>query len=117
MSGYMLDDRELMDDVNPFVARDFSPPGSVRKIGDFKDFSREVETKGEVIKVEKSIFCEESLCRSQIEPLVRVEEVHPKYNIDAGITVGVSDTHNTRYLLIASGIVVTLLALYIAVRK
>mgnify|MGYP000859108288 CR=1 FL=1 len=113
----MLDDRELMNDINPFVARDFSPPGSVRKMGDFKDFSREVETKGGVIEVERSVFCEDSLCRNQVEPIVCVKEVHPKYNVDHGFTVGVSDTHNTRYLLIASGIVVTFLALYIVVRK
>ena len=38
MSEFMLSDQDTIDDVNPFVSRDFSLPGGVRQTGDFEDF-------------------------------------------------------------------------------
>ena len=35
----MLNDEDAINDVNPFVSRDFSLPGGVRQTGDFEDFT------------------------------------------------------------------------------
>ena len=39
MSEHMLCDEDAINDVNPFVSRDFSLPGGVGQTGDFADFS------------------------------------------------------------------------------
>lgn len=46
MSVYMLDDRNVINDVNPYVAYDFSLPGTTRKTFEFSDFSERIEEKG-----------------------------------------------------------------------
>jgi len=38
MSEFMLNDEDAINDVNPFVQRDFSLPGGVRQTGNFEDF-------------------------------------------------------------------------------
>ncbi len=38
MSKYMLSDQNTMDDMNPFVQRDFSLPGAIGKPDSFKKY-------------------------------------------------------------------------------
>ena len=43
MSEFMLNDEDAINDVNPFVQRDFSLPGGVRQTGNFEDFQEEAD--------------------------------------------------------------------------
>ncbi len=86
MSVYMLDDKKLMNDINPFVMCDFSLPGGVRKTGNFQDFSKEIQPVKNVWTEEKSPYCDFGLCRDEVEPLVLERGVHPRRNIDTGFT-------------------------------
>ena len=46
----MLNDEDAINDVNPFVQRDFSLPGGVRQTGNFEDF-QEVGVSHPLVKV------------------------------------------------------------------
>jgi hypothetical protein len=81
----MLNDDDAINDVNPFVSRDFSLPGGVRKTGDFADFT-EIRPGEALYKDTKSVYCGYGLCEDELAPLVIPGDVHPKRNIDCGYT-------------------------------
>lgn len=85
MSAYMLNDEDAINDVNPFVLRDFSLPGGVRQTGDFKDF-KEVPPSPGIPEAGKSVYCEYALCKDQKKPCFIDKPVHPRRNVDCGFT-------------------------------
>ena len=104
MSEFMLDDEDAIDDVNPFVTRDFSLPGGVRQTGDFASFQEVVPTINS-FDDEKSVFCTTNACKSETEPCIISKNVHPRRNIDTGFTcdrkrvkVGVSKKQRMSYI-------------------
>lgn len=88
MSSYMLNDKDAIDDVNPFVTHDFSLPGGVRQSGEFESFSATIEPTicTSVHTDERSVYCDFGLCSTQESPGVFDKTVHPKRNIDPGFT-------------------------------
>lgn len=74
MSVYMLDDRNVINDVNPYVAYDFSLPGTTRKTFEFSDFSERIEEKG--------VF----LQGKNLKGVAPNKELIPKLNIDSEFT-------------------------------
>lgn len=105
MSKHMLDDEDAIDDINPFVQRDFSLPGGVRQTGDFNDF-QEVVPDANFFETDKSVFCETNACESESEPCIILKNVHPRRNIDTGflckdkkkVKVGVSKKQRLSYI-------------------
>ena len=104
MSKFMLDDEDAINDVNPFVTRDFSLPGGVRQTGDFADF-QEVVPDVNLFNDKKSVFCSVGLCVDETEPCVINKKVRPQRNIDTGFTcdrrrvkVGVSKKQRMSYI-------------------
>lgn len=87
MSEFMLNDEDAINDVNPFVQRDFSLPGGVRQSGNFEDF-QEVPKSGGIPPVGKSIFCTVGLCAAEREPCRINRNVQPRRNIDYGLGCG-----------------------------
>jgi len=87
MSEFMLNDEDAINDVNPFVQRDFSLPGGVRQTGNFEDF-QEVPKSGGIPPVGKSIFCTVGLCAAEKEPCSINRNVQPRRNIDYGLGCG-----------------------------
>jgi hypothetical protein len=85
MSRYMLNDEDAINDVNPFVAHDFSLPGGVRQTGGFDDFQEVTPSTG-IPAARKSVFCETGLCAKEKEPCRLGRGVHPRRNIDYGFT-------------------------------
>ena len=85
MSQYMLNDEDAINDVNPFVSRDFSLPGGVRQTGDFEDFTELRSEPGIPIK-EKSVYCDYGLCAESTSQCSLSRPLHPRRNIDAGFT-------------------------------
>ena len=85
MSEFMLSDQDTIDDVNPFVSRDFSLPGGVRQTGDFEDFEEVRPVKK--VEASGSVFCEYGLCSTEKEgdSRVTVDNIHPRRNIDCGV--------------------------------
>lgn len=83
----MLNDEDAMNDVNPFVLRDFSLPGSVRQTGRFSDF-QEVPPSVGLPDKEKSVYCSYGLCADEKKPCRLGKEVQPRRNIDRGVTCG-----------------------------
>jgi hypothetical protein len=85
MSEFMLSDQDAINDVNPFVSRDFSLPGGVRQTGDFEDFQEVRPVKK--VEASGSVFCEYGLCSTEKEGDSRatVENIHPRRNIDCGV--------------------------------
>lgn len=124
MSSFMLDDDDAINDVNPFVSRDFSLPGGVRQTGDFTDFM-EIRPGEALYEDEKSVYCGYGLCEEEVAPVMMTKEVHPKRNIDYGCTpkkeivtekkpvVGVAK--KPRYLTLVL-IILILLLLFFALR-
>jgi|TARA_R110000822_G_scaffold87560_2_gene203684 hypothetical protein len=84
MSEFMLNDEDAINDVNPFVQRDFSLPGGVRQTGNFEDF-QEVPKSGGIPPVGKSIFCTVGLCAGEKKPCRINRNVQPRRNIDDGM--------------------------------
>jgi hypothetical protein len=84
----MLNDEDAINDVNPFVTRDFSLPGGVRQMNEFENFSEMVDHQMSkpVTVDERSVFCDFGLCRDQIKPTVSDVVIKPKRNIDTGFT-------------------------------
>lgn len=79
----MLSDEDAINDVNPFVSRDFSLPGSVGQMGDFADFSETRKEDG-IKPAPKSVFCDYSLCRDEGDACSLSRPLHPRRNIDTG---------------------------------
>ena len=122
MSEFMLNDEDAINDVNPFVQRDFSLPGGVRQTGNFEDF-QEVPKSGGIPPVGKSIFCTVGLCAAEKQPCRINRNVQPRRNIDYGLGCGrereperesvksVASNKNTAIQLIIASILIALILL------
>jgi hypothetical protein len=86
MSRHMLRDEDVIDDINPFVSRDFSLPGGVGQTGDFADFSVTREEPG-IKDPPKSVFCDYALCKDVGEQCSLSRSLHPRRNIDHGFAI------------------------------
>lgn len=83
MSQYMLNDEDAINDINPFVMRDFSLPGGVRQTGNFDNFSElagEQETFG--LEADKSVYCDYGLCADSTSECSLSKPIQPQYNIE-----------------------------------
>ena len=116
MSEFMLNDEDAINDVNPFVQRDFSLPGGVRQTGNFEDF-QEVPKSGGIPPVGKSIFCTVGLCAAEKQPCRINRNVQPRRNIDYGLGCGrerepvKAVASNTAIQLIIASILIALILL------
>ena len=81
----MLNDEDAINDVNPFVSRDFSLPGGVRQTGDFDDFT-EIRSENGITAPERSVYCDYGLCVESTSQCSLSRPVHPRRNIDKGFT-------------------------------
>jgi hypothetical protein len=114
----MLNDEDAIDDVNPFVTRDFSLPGGVRQTGQFADF-QEVPPSGGIPAEGKSIFCNIALCANEEKPCLIEKTVHPRRNIDYGFTrgervkVGVSNRTIPWKWILLTVLIIVLALLYV----
>lgn len=82
MSHFMLSDEDTINDVNPFVERDFSLPGGIGRAGDFANFSYTREEEG-MTDVTKSVYCDYSLCKEGVACHLN-RPLYPQRNIDTG---------------------------------
>jgi hypothetical protein len=122
MSKFMLNDDDAINDVNPFVTRDFSLPGGVRQTGDFEDFT-EVKNTIDDDAVKKSVFCSTNLCKDETKPCLIKKRAQPHRNIDYGFTcqekkqpvviVGVSNKSIPYFFIFLAIIILTLTLLYV----
>ena len=80
----MLSDQDTIDDVNPFVTHDFSLPGGVRQVGEYRDFTKITPIRGDCGK-KPSVYCATGLCETESEPGASFEAIHPRRNIDCGV--------------------------------
>lgn len=105
MSKYMLCDQDTINDINPFVSRDFSLPGGVRQQTEFADRSLVKEKPGMEIQEEKSPYCEYGLtsgwrtnemCRPQGTMCVDERPLYPERNIDYGRVIHTKQDHPRR---------------------
>jgi hypothetical protein len=85
MSRHMLNDEDAINDVNPFVSRDFSLPGGVRQTGSFEDFT-EIRSENGIPAPERSVYCDYGLCAESTSQCSLSRPVYPKRNIDIGFT-------------------------------
>ena len=123
MSKFMLKDEDAINDVNPFVSRDFSLPGGVRQTGGYDSFSKPSPVDG-IVGADESVYCNYALCETAKGPSTTFTEIHPRRNIDPGFTckpppkrvkVGVSQEPRIPYVGIA--IVVSSIALVLLYSK
>jgi hypothetical protein len=84
MSEFMLSDQDTIDDVNPFVTHEFSLPGGVRQVGEYRDFTKITPIRGDCGK-KPSVYCATGLCETESEPGASFEAIHPRRNIDCGV--------------------------------
>lgn len=82
MSHFMLSDEDTINDVNPFVQRDFSLPGAIGQKGDFANFSYTREEEG-IQDATKSVYCDYALCKEGVECSLS-KPIQPRRNIDTG---------------------------------
>ena len=80
----MLSDQDTIDDVNPFVTHEFSLPGGVRQVGEYRDFTKITPIRGDCGK-KPSVYCATGLCETESEPGASFEAIHPRRNIDCGV--------------------------------
>lgn len=85
MSKYMLSDEDTINDVNPFVLRDFSLPGGVRQTGSFEDFT-EMRTEPGIQEPTRSVYCDYGLCAESTQDCSLSRPLYPQRNIDVGYT-------------------------------
>jgi hypothetical protein len=85
MSQHMLNDEDAINDINPFVSRDFSLPGGVRQTGSFEDFT-EIRSENGIPAPERSVYCDYGLCAESTSQCSLSRPVYPKRNIDIGFT-------------------------------
>ena len=123
MSKFMLKDEDAINDVNPFVTRDFSLPGGVRQTGGYDSFSKPTPVDG-IVGADESVYCDYALCEMAKAPSTTFTEIHPRRNIDPGFTckpppkrvkVGVSQEQRVPYGGIA--IIVASIALVLLYSK
>lgn len=105
MSDYMLNDKHSMDKVNPFVVHEFSLPGGIRETdrteieeyyttdsitrkrpSDRKQKLLDKIGVHEIHKTEMSPFCGTNLCDKQRKQNVMNKVIHPRRNIDYGVS-------------------------------
>ena len=95
MSKFMLDNDDTINDINPFVVRDFSLPGGVRQTSMFADKSLVKEEVGLDIQEEESPICSVGItagdktidmCRPASSSCNDTRPLYPKRNIDYGFT-------------------------------
>ena len=105
MSNFMLDDKHSMDKLNPFVVHEFSLPGGIRETDrtEIREyFTKDAITRKrpsdkeqalldengvhEIHEIEKSVFCDTNLCEEQSKQNVMNVVIHPKRNIDYGVS-------------------------------
>jgi len=117
----MLNDEDAINDVNPFVTRDFSLPGGVRQTGDFEDFS-EMRNEPGIPEQERSVYCDYGLCKESTSECSLSRPLHPRRNIDTGFTkndrtfiqkvvVGVSN--NPKFSIIGASILLLAILLIV----
>ena len=139
----MTNEQDSIDKINPFVVREFSLPGGIRQtdrteIAEY--YSKDAFTRkrpsdteqrlldktgvGEIYKTKKSPFCDTNLCARQTEQSVMNKVVHPRYNIDYGVTcrrkpkiVSVGVSKNVSDSTKIAVVVLILLALVFALRR
>jgi hypothetical protein len=119
MSEFMLNDEDAINDVNPFVQRDFSLPGGVRQTGNFEDF-QEVPKSGGIPPTGKSVFCTVGLCKPEKQPCRIDRNVQPRRNIDYGlgcgrepVVVGVERKNTTTQLIVISILIALILLILV----
>ena len=81
----MLNDEDAINDVNPFVSRDFSLPGGVRQIEDFDNFT-EIRSESSIPEEVRSVYCDYGLCAESTSACSLSRPLHPRRNIDVGYT-------------------------------
>ena len=91
----MLCDQDTINDVNPFVSRDFSLPGSVRQLGNFADRSLVKEKTGMDMQDTQSPYCDygltsgwrtKDMCQPPKANCIDTRPLYPQRNIDYGFT-------------------------------
>ena len=85
MSACMLNDDDTINDINPFVSRDFSLPGGVRQTGNYDDFT-ELRSEPGIPNKDKSVYCDFGLCSESTSACSLSRPLHPRRNIDTGFT-------------------------------
>lgn len=115
----MLNDEDAIDDVNPFVLRDFSLPGGVRQTGDFEDFG-DMQTEPGIPELTRSVYCDYGLCAESTSSCSLSRPLHPRRNIDKGFTnnnrtfidkVVIGVVNNPKFSLIGALILAIFIAL------
>lgn len=118
MSTFMLNDEDAINDVNPFVSRDFSLPGGVRQTSNFEDFDEILPSVG-LPEKEKSVYCDYGLCADEDKPCLVNKLIQPHRNIDYGFTkdkkvkVGVSNKRFPWSIVLFVLIFIALVLLYV----
>lgn len=147
MSDFMLDDKHSIDKLNPFVVHEFSLPGGIRETDrtEIREyFNKDAITRKrpsdkeqalldkigvhEIHKTKKSPYCDTNLCEKQRKQNVMNTVIHPRRNIDYGVSckkrpnvvsVGVSDI---KKVVVSDSVRVSLvllviLMLFVALRR
>ena len=92
MSKHMISDEDTINDVNPFVQRDFSLPGAVGKPHPFQEFKEEIHV--DVHRVEEPHICQYGItsgdktidmCRPSDQTCPLSRPLYPGRNIDMGV--------------------------------
>ena len=96
MSSYMLSDEDTINDINPFVVRDFSLPGGVRQTPEFADHAKDLNSKKDIEYRALSPICDVAFtsgdktvdfCTGGRQPGCPLHRVaYPRRNIDYGFT-------------------------------
>jgi hypothetical protein len=91
----MLDNDDTINDINPFVVRDFSLPGGVRQTTMFVDKALVKEESGFELQEEESPICSIAMtagdktidmCRPGFSKCSDARPLYPMRNIDHGFT-------------------------------
>lgn len=103
MSKYMLCDNETINDINPYVSRDFSLPGGVRQIPDFADHAKDMTREGRQQK-QLSPICDiastsgdrtiDFCTGGRQPPCPLARPLEPRRNIDLGWTTSLQRNGN-----------------------
>jgi hypothetical protein len=119
MSQHMLNDEDTINDVNPFVSREFSLPGGVRQTGDFEDFT-EIRSENGIPAPVRSVYCDYGLCEESSSQCSLSRPLHPRRNIDTGFTkndrtfverVVVGVANNPKFSVIGASIILLTISL------
>jgi len=98
----MLCDQDAINDVNPFVSREFSLPGGVRQLGEFADRSLVKEKSGMEVQEDKSLYCDyartggwrtKDMCEPSKPNCFDTRPLYPQRNIDYGFVAHTNPNH------------------------